>query len=66
MQPVRPFVNRIAAVASNWDDDIEAIADLNNEFFYTHFFENWLDTEYDDDSNLMVTCASILNEKNEN
>jgi hypothetical protein len=53
-------------MASGSDDNIEAIADLNNEFFYTHFFKDWSDTESDDDSDLMVTCASILNEEKEN
>jgi hypothetical protein len=39
-QPVRPFTNRTATMASSSDDNIEAIAELNNEFFYTHFFED--------------------------
>jgi hypothetical protein len=52
-------------MASGSDGNIEAIADLNNEFFYTHFFEDWSDTESDDDSDLVVTYASILNEQNE-
>jgi hypothetical protein len=53
-------------MASSSDDDIEAIAELNNEIFYTHFFEDWSDSEFDDDSDLMVVCATILNKENEN
>jgi hypothetical protein len=53
-------------MSSSSYDDIEAIADLNNEFFYTHFFKGWSDSESDDDSDLMVACATILNEENEN
>jgi hypothetical protein len=49
---------------SSDDNDIAAIASLNNEFFYTHFFEE-SDTESDDDANLMLAMASILHEENE-
>jgi hypothetical protein len=35
-------------------DDISAIASLNNKFFHTHFFEDWSDSEFDDDADLMV------------
>jgi hypothetical protein len=47
------------------DDEISTIASLNNEFFYTHFFEDWSDSESDDDFNLMVAVASSLHEENE-
>jgi hypothetical protein len=53
-------------MASSSDSNTEAIAEHNNEFFYTHFFEDWSDSEFDDDSDLMVACATILNEENEN
>jgi hypothetical protein len=53
-------------MSSSSGDNIEAIANLNNEFFYTHFFKGWSDSESDDDSHLMVACATILNEENEN
>jgi hypothetical protein len=53
-----------AAIESSSDDDIAAIVSLNNQFFYTHFFEN-SDTESDDDADLMVTVAAVLNEQNE-
>jgi hypothetical protein len=46
------------------DDDIAAIANLNNEFFYVHFFVE-SDTDSDDDADLMVTMATVLNEANE-
>jgi hypothetical protein len=45
------------------DDDIAAIVNLNNEFFYTHFYES--DTDSDDDADLVVAVATILNEANE-
>jgi hypothetical protein len=46
------------------DDDIAAIVNLNNEFFYTHFF-NESNTKSDDDADLMVVMATVLNEANE-
>jgi hypothetical protein len=46
------------------DDDIAAIVNLNNEFFYTHFFDE-SDTNSDDDADLMVAVATVLNESNE-
>jgi hypothetical protein len=46
------------------DDDIAAIINLNNEFFYTHFFDEF-DTDSDDDADLMVAVASVLHEENE-
>jgi hypothetical protein len=49
---------------SSWDDDISTIANLNNEFLYTHFFEDWSDFESGDDADLMVAMASILHEEN--
>jgi hypothetical protein len=66
MQPIWPFANRTAAMASSSNDDIKAIAELNNEFFHTHFFEDWSDSESDDDSDFMVAYATILNKENEN
>jgi hypothetical protein len=42
------------------DDDIAAIVNLNNEFFYMHFF-NESDTDSDEDADLMVVVATILN-----
>jgi hypothetical protein len=45
------------------DDDISTIANLNNEFIYTYFFDDWSDSESDDDANLMVVVASILHEE---
>jgi hypothetical protein len=33
------IANRTAVMASSSDADIEAIANLNNEFFYIYFFE---------------------------
>jgi hypothetical protein len=47
------------------DDDISSIASLNNEFFYTYFFEDWSDSKSDDNADLMVAMASILHEENE-
>jgi hypothetical protein len=47
------------------DDEISTIASLNNGFFYTYFLKNWSDSEFDDDSDLMVAVASILNQENE-
>jgi hypothetical protein len=47
------------------DDEISTIVSLNNEFFYTHFFEHWLDSESGDDSDLMVSVESILHKENE-
>jgi hypothetical protein len=46
------------------DDDIAAIANLSNEFFYPHFFDE-SDTNSDDDADLMVAVATVLNEANE-
>jgi hypothetical protein len=46
------------------DDNIAAIVNLNNQFFYTHFFED-SDTESDNDADLMVAEAAVLNEENE-
>jgi hypothetical protein len=53
-------------MASSSDDDIKAIVDLNNVFFYTHFFKDLSDSESNDDSDLMVACGTILNEENKN
>jgi hypothetical protein len=50
--------------SSSDDDDIAAIVNLNNEFFYTHFFDKF-DTKSDDDADLMVAVATVLNEANE-
>jgi hypothetical protein len=50
--------------SSSDDDDIAAIINLNNEFFYTHFFDE-SDTDSDDDADLMVAMATILNESYE-
>jgi hypothetical protein len=50
--------------SSSDDDDIAAIVDLNNEFFYTHFFDE-SDTDSDDDADLMVAVATVVNEANE-
>jgi hypothetical protein len=50
--------------SSSDDDDIVAIVNLNNKFFYTHFFDK-SDTDSDDDADLMVVVATILNEANE-
>jgi hypothetical protein len=49
---------------SSSDDDIADIVNLNNEFFYTHFFDEF-DTDSDDDVDLMVAVATVLNEANE-
>jgi hypothetical protein len=49
---------------SSDDDDIAAIVNLNNEFFYTHFFDD-SDTNSEDDADLMVAVATVLNEANE-
>jgi hypothetical protein len=46
------------------DNDIVAIVNLNNMFFYSHFFEE-SDTESDGDADLMVAVASVLHEENE-
>jgi hypothetical protein len=46
------------------DDDIVAIVNLNDEFFYTHFFDE-SDTDSDDDADLMVAVATVLTESNE-
>jgi hypothetical protein len=46
------------------DDDFAAIVNLNNEFFYMHFFDE-SDTNSDDDADLIVAMATILNEANE-
>jgi hypothetical protein len=43
-------------------NDIVTIVNLNNEFFYTHFFDE-SDTDSDDDADLMV--AVVLHEENE-
>jgi hypothetical protein len=64
-QPVRPFANMSAPRdSSSDDDDIAAIANLNNEFFYVHFFDE-SDTDSDDDADLMVVVATVLSESNE-
>jgi hypothetical protein len=49
--------------SSSDDDDIAAIVNLNNEFFYTHFNDK-SDTDSDDDADLMVAVATVLNEQN--
>jgi hypothetical protein len=49
---------------SSDDDDIAAIVSLNNQFFYTHIFEE-SDTKSDDDADLMVVVASVLHDENE-
>jgi hypothetical protein len=46
------------------NEDIVAIVNLNNEFFYTHFYDE-SDTDSDDDADLVVVVATILNEANE-
>jgi hypothetical protein len=56
-QPVRPFANRTTAMDSCSDDDISTIANLNNDFVYTHFFDDWSDSKSDDDADLMVADA---------
>jgi hypothetical protein len=64
-QPVRRFANMSALRDSSSDDDkIAAIVNLNNEFFYTHFFDD-SDTDSNDDANLMVAVATVLNVANE-
>jgi hypothetical protein len=50
--------------SSSDDDDIAAIANLNNECFYAHFFDE-SDTDSDNDADLMVAMATVLNEANE-
>jgi hypothetical protein len=50
--------------SSSDDDDIAAIVNLNNEFFYTHF-DDESDTDSNDDVDLMVVMATVLNEQNE-
>jgi hypothetical protein len=50
--------------SSSNDDNIAAIVSLNNQFFYTHFFED-SDIESDDDVDLMVAVATVPNEENE-
>jgi hypothetical protein len=50
--------------SSDDDDDIAAIVNLNNLFFYTHFFDE-SDTESDDDADLMVAVPSVLHEEKE-
>jgi hypothetical protein len=62
-QPVRPFANKTTAMDSSSDDDISTIANLNNEFFYTHFFDDWSNSEFEDDAYLMVAVASILHKE---
>jgi hypothetical protein len=54
-----------AALDSSLDDEISTIANLNNEFFYTHLFEDWSDSKSGDDSDLMVRVASIIHKENE-
>jgi hypothetical protein len=49
---------------SSYDDDIAAIVNLSNEFFYMHFFDE-SDTYSDDDADLVVVVASIPHEENE-
>jgi hypothetical protein len=56
---------RTAMDSSSYDDDISTIVNLNNEFFYTHFFKDWSDSESNDDVDLMVAMASILHEETE-
>jgi hypothetical protein len=43
--------------SSSDDDDIATIVNLNNEFCYTHFFEE-SDIKSDDDADLMVAVAT--------
>jgi hypothetical protein len=50
--------------SSSDDDDIAAIVNLNNEFFYTHYFDE-SGTDSDNDADLMVAVASVLREENE-
>jgi hypothetical protein len=40
------------------------LSKLNNQFFYTHLFDE-SDTKSDDDADLMVVVASMLHEENE-
>jgi hypothetical protein len=49
--------------SSSDEDDIAAIVNLNDELFYTHFFDE-SDTDSDDDADLVVAMASILHEEN--
>jgi hypothetical protein len=49
---------------SSNEDDIAAIVNLNNEFFYTHIFDE-SDTDSDNDANLVVAVANVLHEENE-
>jgi hypothetical protein len=52
--------------SSSDEDDIVVIVNLNNKFFYTHFFdESDTDTDSDDDADLVVAVASVLHEENE-
>jgi hypothetical protein len=52
-------------MGSSSDDHISTIASLIDEFFYTHFFEYWSDSESNNDPDLMVAVARILHEDNE-
>jgi hypothetical protein len=62
-QPIWPFANRTALMDGSTDHDIVTIASLNNEFFYKRFIEDWLDSDSNDDSDLMVAVASVLHEE---
>jgi hypothetical protein len=50
--------------SSSDDDDIASIVNLNNELFYMHF-DDESNTDSEDDADLMVAVATILNEQNE-
>jgi hypothetical protein len=50
--------------SSSDDNDIAAIANLNNDFFYAHFFDE-SNIDSDDDADLMVAVDTVLHEANE-
>jgi hypothetical protein len=45
--------------------DIASIANVNNLFFYKHFVEESLDSDSDNDPDMLLAVASLLHEDNE-
>jgi hypothetical protein len=50
---------------SGLDEDIASIANVNNLFFYKHFVKESLDSDSDDDPDMLLVVASLLHEDNE-
>jgi hypothetical protein len=65
MQIVRPFANTVMRMDISSDEDISAMVNTNNEFFYKQFVEASSDEDSDDDSDVLQEAPSLLHDHNE-